>query len=269
MIVDTLELSNAKGDSLDLSFSVSRSLKTEPNTCELKIWNLNLDHRNQLDKLEGDKIAVQVEAGYQGNTCLLFLGWLRYWRTAREGADLVTTITSGDGEKERKKRVNVALAKNTTPQQAFTQIANAMGLAEGNAKQVLATSAAKSRGLFSKYGTVLSGQATREMDLLAAHYGCEWSIQNGAVQLLQKGKALASSAIDLAPDKGLLGTPALSSKGVLTGKCLLIPDMFPGRVVSITSENLRGWFRLEKCGYSGDTRGEDWSCTFEATRLKQ
>jgi hypothetical protein len=130
VVVDTIELvvdPASPGNSLDLSFSVVRSLKPEPNTAEIQIWNLNEDNRSALEDkgtlpgsvAKGEPppkpppgIACTIEAGYEEQTALLYSGTLRVAYTTREGADLITTLSAGDGEKEyQRSRVNLSIAK--------------------------------------------------------------------------------------------------------------------------------------------------------------
>ena len=96
---------------LDVWFQVKRTLKpNEPNTCDLKIWNLSDTSLKQLAQATqsvsiasapGGKvqvIPVSIVAGYESNTSSLFLGELRAASTVRDGEDFVTEIMSGDGD---------------------------------------------------------------------------------------------------------------------------------------------------------------------------
>ena len=125
--------------------------------------------------------------------------------------------------------------------------------------------------LFPK-GTVLSGNASRELTDLCRSVGAEWSVQNGAVQLLQIGEPLAGKAVELGPDSGLVGSPTIDNKDAKKGSivkatCLLIPDLVPGRKVTFKSvARLEGGFRIEEVTYRGDTSGRDWYAEIECKR---
>jgi hypothetical protein len=285
VVVDTIELvvdPTKPGTSLDLAFSIVRSLKPEPNTAEIQIWNLNPDNRSALEDkgtLPGSVdtkgkppptpppgISCTVEAGYEEQTALLFAGALRVAYTTREGPDLVTVLQSGDGEKQyQRSRVNLSIAKGTPNTSVLQQVTKALGIKEGNLST--ATIALASAPVLFPQGGVLSGSASQIMTRITQSLGFEWSIQEGALQLLQNAAPLVATAVLLTPDTGLVGTPSIDINGILTAQSLLIPDIFPGRLLVLETERLSGNYRVEKCAYSGNTAGAEWYVDIEAKKL--
>lgn len=267
IVIETIELvvdPTALGSSLDVAFSVERSLKPEPNTAEIQVWNLNEDHRARLEELE--RVPATIEAGYEEQTALLFSGSLRTVFTVREGADLLTTLQSGDGEKEyQQSRVNLSIAPATPNTSVLEQITKALGISQGNLSTVSALLAASPPLL--PQGGVLSGSASQIMTRVTQSLGFEWSIQDGALQLLQVSAPLQGTAVLLTPNTGLVGSPSVDSEGILTAQSLLIPDIFPGRLLVLESERLSGNYRVEKCAYSGNTAAADWYIDIEAKKL--
>lgn len=254
------------GQALDIAFDIERTLKPEPNTAEISIWNLNPDHRKALEGL--DEVPVSLEAGYQGRTSLLYLGRLRQCSSRRDGPDIITTVSSGDGEKEQKTaRVNFASAQGTPPKTVIDQLVRALGLDPGNSQDAALLAAMAQKASIFAQGTVVSGQASAEMTRLCDSLGLEWSVQQGAVQLLLKGKPLLSALLLVSPETGLIGSPSIDNKGVLSAQLLMVPDVVPGCVVQLQSEFINGTFRIEKAKYSGDTAGADWFIDIEAKKL--
>lgn len=252
VVVDTIEITD-----LDVSFKVHKSLKPEPNTAELRVWNLNESHRSALEELQTAKVLI--EAGYETGMSVLFVGDLRTAKSVDDGPNMITALSSGDGEKAvRKARVNVSLAKATTPDQVLKAIAEAMGVDAGNVDQ--AVSQLKSAGISNHFaeGTVITGSAYREMTSICRSVGLTWSIQDGKLQLLPLREALAGTAIQLSRSTGLIGSPTVDNDGVMSCRMLMIPDVFPGRPLVLDSARLKGQYRLEVCEYSGDTSGGDW-----------
>lgn len=250
---------------LRVAFSVSKTLKPEPNTAEIKIWNLNGDHRSQLEQLP--TALVTLEAGYVAGTSLLFSGELRTSLTVREGPDLITTLASADGEKaHRTARVNVAIKKGMPADKVIKEVAKALGVTPGNLDAALSKiKASPLRTLFSE-GTVVTGQASREMTALCRSCGLVWSIQDGKLQLLGLREALEGSAILLAPSTGLIGSPTVDNEGVLSVRTLIIPDLIPGRKIVVESERLKGQYRVETTQHAGDNGADDWYVDVEAKR---
>ncbi len=247
-----------------MTFRVHKSLKPEPNTAELTVFNLNPAHRSALEQLK--TASVLIEAGYEGGTSTLFLGDLRTAISVDEGPDIVTKLSSGDGEKATKTaRVKVSMKKGVAnPQKVLETIAKSLGVGSGNLKQALGQLGGLAN-CFSE-GAVLSGSSFREMNSVCKSLGLSWSIQNGKLQILTLRKALDGQAIKLSKDTGMIGSPTVDNDGVLTCCMLLAPDVFPGRKLVLDGRRLKGQYRIESCDYSGDTHGQDWYIKIEAKR---
>ena len=267
VVIDTIELvldPEHLDQSLDFAFSVERSLKPEPNNAEIQVWNLNPDHRSQLEEL--DKVGCTVEAGYTEKSAQIFSGTLRTVFTAQEGSDLVTNIQSGDGKKQyQQSRVNISIAKGTPNDTAVEQVVKALGIGVGNLATQKAALAA-TPALFPA-GGVLSGSASQILTRIVQSLGFEWSIQEGALQLLKLKTPLGPTATLLKSDTGLIGSPSVDTKGILTAQTLLIPEIFPGRLLVLESVRLSGNYRVEKCVYSGNTAADDWYIDIEAKKI--
>jgi hypothetical protein len=249
---------------LRTSFSVKRTLRQEPNTARLSIWNLARETRKALQQ---DSVPVLLEAGYRDNTSQLFSGDLRNVTSVRDGPDWLTSFESGDGENAfRSARLSKAL-KSATFEGLLKEAAQSMGVGVGNALELA------KQGKFEKAikaltsGVTLSGFSRRVMDRLTRSAGLEWSIQDGQLQLLERGKALAGTAVLLTPNTGLIGSPEIGEGGVVAAKSLLQPDIFPGRKVEIRAAQVNGFYRVETITYDGDTHGTNWYVDMEASPL--
>jgi len=267
VVVDTIEVvldPESLDQSLDFAFSVERSLKPEPNNAEIQIWNLNPDNRSRLEELK--EVGCTVEAGYAEKSTQIFSGTLRTVYTAQEGSDLVTNIQSGDGKKQyQQSRVNISIAKGTSNADAVQKVVKALGIGEGNLASQKAKLAA-TPALFPA-GGVLSGSASQILTRILQSIGFEWSIQEGALQVLQQKTPLGPTATLLMSETGLVGSPSVDSKGILTCQTLMIPEIFPGRLLVLESQRLSGNYRVEKCVYSGNTAANDWYINIEAKKI--
>lgn len=252
LIIDTIDVTG-----LDAQFQVKKNLLPQPNTCELKVYNLNATHRAALEAL---KVAtISLEAGYEGGYSSLFLGDLRTSISTREGPDWVTSLGAGDGEKAiRTARVSASIKKGATTIDVVKTIARALGVGEGNLSSAAQTLQASGiSDLFSE-GTILSGSASREMTHICASAGLTWSIQRGALQILHTKEALDNEALFISQDTGMIGAPTSDGKGVVTVKLLMIPDVFPGRKMVLEGQQTRGNYRIEEVVTTGDTAATDW-----------
>jgi hypothetical protein len=251
--IDTLLL-----EGFDVRFEITKSLAPKtPNAAELKIWNLNADHRQRLQELE--RVYVSIEAGYESATSVLFRGDLRDVVSTRENSDWVTTITSDSGRRARKKRIIKSFAPGSSVADVLKHAASALGVRLGNtAQRVVSAKIAGTQASKFFNGYALAGAIDEELDRLARSCNLEWSIQDDELQFLDYGEALDQLAIKLEPESGLIGSPEPGNKGIAEVRCLILPDLYPGRRVQMISEHVRGMYRVETTKHTGSTFGNEW-----------
>lgn len=274
---------------LRVAFHASRSLRKNPNTCEVRIWNLNRDHRQQLQ--EQKSVPMRLEAGYAlppkkglgaaaaaaldaigiggapsaPQLPVLFDGDLRNAFTSREGGDQITTISSGDGEKAgQSNRVNISFRPGLRYRKLLTDLADAAGVGLGNSFSALAFLP----GLEISVGSAVSGSAMDQLDTMFQSQGLEMSVQNGELQVLGGGKPLLGTAVVLSESTGLVDSPEPGSNGKIKVRALLQPGLEPGRLIVLESERVTGSFRVEQWDAIGDTHGQDWYAELEVGEVK-
>jgi hypothetical protein len=277
LTVDTLRITQ-----LDISFNINRTLSREPNTAEISIRNLTESNRKRLE--ESAEVPVVLEAGYQqpqnavvfglNNTfassmSAIFNGDLREIFTERDGPDLVTKVTSGDGEKrKRRARINKGFAPGTTLRTVIEALANAMGVGLGNIRRISNPSFLNAGATFPS-GTTASGDAGEVLGQILRSAGLTYSIQDGELQILSLTTALDAAAVVLNSGSGLIETPSIASDGTMRARTLMIPDLFPGRKVQFDSDAVTGFGRVETAEYVGDTAGSDWFIDIECKGIPQ
>jgi hypothetical protein len=252
---------------LDCEFNIEKTLKAEPNTLSLQVYNLSESTRRLFEGSQ--KLTVQLEAGYQGETALLWLGEARAAWSTREGPDIITHIESGDGEKEhRTSRIQLCYGPKIPVSVALTNLATAMGVGLGN---TVATAQVLQASGVNTFNGVLSGSASRRLTDFCRSVGYEWSIQNGALQFVKIG-ALVNQASNgpngflLSSDTGMIGSPTVDNNGIVTTEVLITPGIIPGSLVSLQGEFLQGSYRVQRCRYQGQTWGNSWSIGLEMKR---
>jgi len=224
---------------------------------------------------------VLVEAGYTGGTSQLYFAGARAAWTTREGPDYITHIESMDtiarptGIRRTKKilpgeiggSVYRTVGARVPLAQAFQTIAAAIGVKPGNINQALALAVSKGLPITSINAAALVGNGASRLTDLCRSAGLEWSIQDGALQLLLIGQTLSTTkAIFLSSDTGLIGSPSVDSQGALTLTTLLIPGLAPGVLILVDSLFIKGGYRIEKIRYQGNTVGEEWYAHVDAVR---
>jgi hypothetical protein len=268
----TVAVDNIELTSLDVAFRVEKTLKPLPNTCELTIWNLNPDHRAQLEELRPkDKqattgIPCRIDAGYKDAVSQIWLGDLRTVQTVRDGPDWVTELTSGDGEKAWKNaRLHISYGPKTSIDTALRAMARALGVAPGNLSSVTSKLKIAGSAVFPT-GFVISGSVARAITDLGRSADLDVSIQDGALQFLDRGKALAGEALRIAPETGMLGSPTVDNEGLLSVTVSMIPDVRCGGLIVMDAERVKGNYKIVKAIWTGDTSAEVWEVEIEAER---
>lgn len=266
--VDTIEFT-----SLDFSCHIKKSLKVEPNTCELTVYNLNEEHVAQLEQLRPKEkqatkgIPAKIAAGYvDTGSHQLWLGDLRTLLTTYDGPTTVTAINSGDGERAWKNaKLHVSFGPRTPTETALRAIARALGVGEGNLSKAARNLKQAGVTLFPA-GKTFAGATWRQVIDFARSAGLDVSIQDGQLLLLDKGKALGGQAILVDADHGMLGSPTVDNEGVVEVKMLLHPDFQVGGVMQIDSRRVKGAYRAEEAEYDLDRSGDDWTITARGKR---
>lgn len=252
---------------LHFVFNVERTLRASAGKAEIKIFNLNEDHRGQLERL--GSVPVVLTAGYEDGVHQIFKGDIRPCTNSYTQPDWITTIKGQDGgTRRRTARTSRSFRPGTTLETVLSALAQDLGLGRGNV--VEAARAAQLAGAQTEFiaGTTLAGNAMESLAALCRSIEYEVSIQNGALQLLPLGRALAGSPLEVSSDSGLVGTIEKDSKGKIKFRTQMIPDLFPGRLVAPQSRTIQsGRYRVTKCVYKGDTRGQDWNVDCEAEPL--
>jgi hypothetical protein len=256
-----------KVDGLRVSFRVVKTLTKEPNTLDLKIYNLNARTRAGM---HNSRAPVLVTAGYEANAALIFAGDARTVDHTRDGSDWVTHVQCGDGERAYMfGRVSESFAPGTSTDDVIMHCAEQLGLNLGNLPETLRSLSHRGGLTEFKHGYTAHGRASAELDRLFASVGLSWSVQNGAIQVLKGGAPIPGDAVLLSPNTGLIGSPdhgTPDDKGgpsKLKVRSFLNPRLRCGGTVEIRSFGVNGQFRIEKLEQVGDTHGPDWFSNLE------
>jgi hypothetical protein len=265
--IDTIVWEGVTFPGMRIAAKVVRSLKTTANSAQVTVYNMSPEHRNSLTKVAAPTVALT--AGYQNQLTRLFVGQavhVKHEKLVEDGDVTTTVMTTDSGLNQQLKRVKKSFPKGARAGDVLDAIVKALGIKVGNLAQAKTRLNAGKGATIYAQGAALSGNAANELTALCRSCGFEWSIQDGALQILDAGKALDSAAIVL--DSSLLiGTPSISNKGIVEFMTFLQKDFTPGRQVQLAHEFVSGVFRLEKCEYSLDSYSDDWTVRGEAKRV--
>lgn len=255
---------------LRVVFKVEKDLESKPNNVAIDIYNLNSASKAFIEQ---KNTTVILNAGYGENPKTIFIGDIAKSVTRIQGADMITTIDAGDGEKAyASKYINMSKGPGAKFGDVLNSLLNTFGLAKGSVSDV------NEDDQFQQ-GITMSGMAKDQLDTLAARQGLEWSIQDGLVQISKPENPTMEEAVLITPATGLIGSPQKTkvvNQSLLKKKdgkeqesgvkfvCLLNGDIKPGRRIVLESRLVNGIFKVQKVTHSGDSRSKAWYTEVEA-----
>lgn len=276
--VGTVEIDNiGQQQGLDVWFHVRRSLRPkEPNTCDLRIYNLSDDSRKAIEASSSpapgpaqpggnnNVTPVRIDAGYVDSMSNIFLGEMRSAQTMMDGPDTVTELTTGDGDFAAViARLNMSFTKGSNAYTVARAMLAAMKLGNGNLESV--ANVLRQSPLYGN-GVVIKGNAMSILKDLATAVGLEVSIQGGVAQFLTLGQPLAGQAYEISSDTGMIGSPSVDTKGTLTVTTLMLPGIVPGSPIQMNAKYVQGLFRVISIETTGDTKEKEWQHLIEARK---
>jgi len=250
---------------LDVQFNVAKSTTHEPNTAEIRVFDLSRENRARMESAERPRVVLR--AGYLADgdpPPLIFVGSARRVFSDREGLDIVTTIQASDSGREvQMGRISRSYAPGTRAAVVLRDAVEALQIGAGNLSDFEAIYATRNGSATFPNGYAADGPARRIVQDLTRAAGLRWSVQNGALQLLRVGAALQSTAVRLSASSGLVGTPTRDERGKVTATALIQPGLEPGRRIVLDL----GGYEIRQAVLKGDTAGTDWYATLEAAPL--
>lgn len=257
----SIQVGRFEATGIDLDFAVEKTIRAEPNTARIGIYNLTRDQRQEIEGSD-EGLVVRLSAGYQGASGVIFLGKLEPVGTERSGGDWITVVEGKDrGDLPLDTRVARSFAAGTPVKDVVLHVARATGAGLGQLPN-LALQLETGARVFGN-GTTVDGTASRELTMLLRSCGYRWSVRDGVIQVAKRGKPEQTQiAYVLRGTSGLLGTPTVSKK-VVSCVALLNPAIYPGRLVEIESEAYSGRIRAEVVRYVGQTYSQQWQVEIE------
>jgi len=252
---------------LRINFEITKSILSFPNLARITLYNPN---QETLSTLEEKYTRIILNAGYEGDSRLLFKGDIRNVFQTKTGRDRLVTIYSGDGEKSwQNATFNKTLSANLSVSSAIQEVLKTFSDVTIGPLQGLPQVADKLRG------QVLSGSSKDIMDNFAEEYGFTWSIQDGEVIIAPYQEPLeGDEAVLITAATGMIGSPTITEIGVDV-TTLLNPRLLPNRAFIIESLNAdvaignlffrnikrtsaEGLYKIQEVVFRGDSRDGDY-----------
>ncbi len=270
--VGTVQIEGGGPDGMHFSFDADRSLKsaTHPNSAGIKIYNLSSSNRGALTTFgskrgpDGNPVPIEVrlEAGYKEGTSLIFAGHSKFIEDTREGPDRILVIEAYENLGLGKLAFK-SWAKSTPIATIIRDLAKTLDMGTGNLPPDFEAQYLGG-GTQAPGPTSVSGNAMRALKRFCHSVGLDVSLQAGQLLFLYQGNgALGRKAIVVSSETGMIGSPSVNVKGVITFQTLLTPGLVPGAIVNFQTDQFEGFVRVAKVRFSGSTFGADWFATCE------
>lgn len=256
--VANIKVFNAKGDGLDFTglrtkFVIEKTSESTPNKAKIEIYNLKESSRTFL---EAKEMRVILEVGYPKKIEGVASGNITKAFSRQEVPNWITTIESQDGQTElTENHIEESWSPGTPFQAMIAKGIEKLGLAKGPQVQAIAGAAAE--------GFSFSGTAKDMLDSFAQKFGFEWSVQDGAVQILPDKIPIPGVATVVSATSGLINNVVKTEKGIEFSN-LINGGIAPGKLIKVESIGVRGFYKVRKATLTGDTHGDEWFVMAEA-----
>lgn len=245
-------------EGFDLDFTVVKTNTSEPNKCELTLYNLAEESRAFL---LGDGLDLILEAGYSEGEGLrvIFRGNVDLVTHDTVSETFTTKIQALDGKRARARRLSKSYSPGTSRTVIVNDLLAALGVPQGNVDLSALTGQRVE-------GQLISGRAGDYLDQLLASAGLVWSIQDGVVRVYPEGSTVGGLGPLISPDTILVGAPQRVIEETPDGRRIkglqvvttLDTLAAPGQRVQLESEAYSGVYRTRRVEHRGAIDGADW-----------
>jgi hypothetical protein len=212
-----------------IQFDITRNILTSANVCSVRIYNLSLINRNQIEFNifnRGENRTIQLIVGYGKTLATIFHGNISQAWSVREGVNFITQIECFDGGFA----FNNAQTNFTFPAGTSNQTIIASLVASLNQYNIKTGAIGKYPGSTNRSKTY-SGSTT---DLLGQLTGGGFFIDNSAANALGNNEVLQGAIPLINSQSGLLGTP-VRENNILTFDMILEPRVQAGQIIELQS----------------------------------
>ncbi|MEJ8308611.1 phage protein [Agrobacterium larrymoorei] len=263
---------NSTVDQIKISFQITKGISSAANTADITLWNLAESTRNSIGK-EFDTITLEagyIPQGEDGNVGIIFKGAVRDVEHRREGPNIQTIISCGDGDNAlRRATISKSFPAGTPVKDVVDEIAKQMekeGVARGEFKYPDDIESKKFKRPYAACGS-----CARELDTIGRGNDFYWSLQNETLEIIP-GNGYVGGVVLINPQTGMIGTPAITDNGVRVS-ALLNPEVRPNRRVQLKSQTLEmnaddGIYRVSTVTYSGDNHNGDFKIDITGESVK-
>ena len=234
---------------LYIQFEVKKTLTSTPNEGTITIYNLS-DTTETLIKENG--VRVRLQAGYNGQSALLFDGDIRKVERNKVPPDRKTMITLGGNVFAITDSIsNVSYEGSISVKQVITDTIPGFGLSYSGLDSIPDSTLED----FS-----FTGRTADLFDQILKPINMQWFEDSGFISFSEIGTSTEEVSL-INASSGLIGSPAVTDEGI-KAVSLLNANIRPGGRVKVESELVTGIYKVTQLVYRGDNREGDFFTEF-------
>lgn len=273
--------SDGTRNTLDIEFSIEKTLTGEPNESTVVISNMSPDVKSSLmgnAMSSNSKIFIELFAGYEDKGLeLLSCGDLMKLWPEKQGSSNTFTLSYLDGFfAVQDSHYEGAVPGNTALSSVVLELAKSF---EKNGIKVDPTKI-NVEGTVPLRGMTFYGRTASTLDILALVYNFTWSIQDGVFQAYMDGgekqPSQAVYQVSLSDRNLLKATPEIGEKYMQqTGmkiEAILNPKCKCGDLIQLGSEiypQFNGDYTIHNLTFTGGTKTSDWKMVIDSKTLTE
>ncbi|WGM03536.1 baseplate hub protein [Arsenophonus nasoniae] len=246
-----------------IAFSFSKDLtRDRPNIGQISLFNLSPSRRHSLADFQYRKqhIVAQLAVGYLTTGLkLLFSGSVTKVTLSKQGTEIVTTLEIADGGFAFR-TATISKAVTSKSEAVNAAVSTMPGVKKGKVTVQSPLSRPK----------IMTGFSFDELRKLKDEKE-QLYIDNGQLHILRRNEVQNGKAELISVSTGLMETPTLDDKNVLTFKSVLNPNVSIGYQVAIDSKispHLNGVYRICAIDYAGESDTGEWAMTCQCQQEK-
>lgn len=244
---------------LRITFNVTKTISSEPNTGEITIYNLNQNTRNLITTKYYQHVELYI-CYREDDFRLIFKGDVISINNSQSDLDIITHLKCADGFKAY---TDKTIVKILSAGQSDIVVVNE-ALASFN---IQAATIDLPRNTILPRGKVLFCDAREAVSKVAINNRADWSIQDGQLAIIPKNTALRNDeGYIISSATGMIGSPEKNDDG-LEVTTLCNPYFKIGGLIRIESQitEYNGNYKIKSIQHEGDLMGSDWKSKLVCT----